>query len=89
MTTMLPSPFIFDAHQAAPVPVEHVSHPQDHRFVLDEALFLSQLSADGAVDEEPPPLFLRDPSPDYLSALDILPVLEVIAGHFPPWSVLR
>lgn len=45
----------------------------DNRFVLDEAAFMADLCE--------MPAFLANPSPEYLAALDILPVLRVIAGH--------
>lgn len=45
----------------------------DHRFVLDERAFMEAL--------EPPPAFLLNPSPEYLRANDLMPVLAVLAGH--------
>lgn len=41
---------------------------------FDEAAFLA--------DIEPLPAFLIDPSPKYLEAAEIIPVLQVLAGDF-------
>ncbi len=43
------------------------------RFVLDEARFLADL--------EPAPAFLSAPSPEYLQAADIMPILAALAGR--------
>jgi hypothetical protein len=45
----------------------------DHRFVLDVDAFVAAI--------EQPPLFLSDPSPEYLRAAQIMPVLEVLAAY--------
>lgn len=45
----------------------------DNRFVLDEGLFMAEVAE--------MPAFLVNPSPEYLAAVDILPVLRVLAGH--------
>lgn len=45
----------------------------ENRFVLDEAAFMAAI--------EPAPLFIRDPSPEYMSARDLMPIVEVIAGR--------
>lgn len=45
----------------------------DHRFALDERAFMEAI--------EPPPAFLGNPSPEYLNATDLMPVLAVLAGH--------
>lgn len=45
----------------------------ESKFVLDEEAFLNDL--------EPLPAFLIDPSPKYLEASEIIPVLKVLAGH--------
>jgi hypothetical protein len=44
-----------------------------NRFVLDESAFMEALDTI--------PAFLRDPSPEYLSAVDMIPMLAVLAGH--------
>lgn len=45
----------------------------DRRFVLDEDQFMADVAE--------MPAFIVNPSPEYLSALDIEPVLRVLAGH--------
>lgn len=45
----------------------------DHRFVLDEAAFMVAI--------DPAPVFLRDPSPEFMNAAQIMPVLKVLAHH--------
>lgn len=45
----------------------------DRRFVLDEDQFMADVCE--------MPAFLVNPSPEYLAAVDILPVLRVIAGQ--------
>lgn len=45
----------------------------DNRFVLDEEKFMA--------DIEPMPSFLSAPSPEYLRAAEIIPVLAVLARH--------
>ncbi|WGR74319.1 MULTISPECIES: hypothetical protein [unclassified Bradyrhizobium] len=55
-----------------PLPLSPFVDP-DHRFVLDEDRFMADLAE--------MPAFLVNPSPEYLAAIDILPVLRVIAGH--------
>jgi len=45
----------------------------DRRFVLDEDAFMTEVCE--------MPAFLVNPSPEYLEACDILPVLRVLAGH--------
>jgi len=74
----LPNPFI----SAAAVADEDATslrfrRPGDddvasNRFVLDESAFMEALDV---------PAFLRDPSPEYLSAVDMIPMLAVLAGH--------
>lgn len=59
MATILPlSPFVTDP---------------DRRFVLDEALFLRDVTG-----SDDPPLFLSDPSADFIAAMqrDVLPLIE-------------
>lgn len=43
------------------------------RFVLDEVAFMN--------DIEPLPAFLHNPSPEYLRANEMMPMLAVLAGH--------
>jgi hypothetical protein len=57
---------------ATPLPLSPFVDP-DGRFVLDENQFMADVCE--------MPAFLVNPSPEYLEALDILPVLRVIAGH--------
>jgi len=45
----------------------------DHRFVLDEAAFMAAI--------EPAPAFLANPRPEYLRAIDLIPMLAVLAGR--------
>lgn len=45
----------------------------DARFSLDHDRFLADIEA--------APAFLSDPRPEYLSATDMMPVLEVLAGY--------
>jgi hypothetical protein len=45
----------------------------DRRFVLDEDQFMAEV--------EELPAFLSAPSPEYLRAADIMPVLKVLAGR--------
>ena len=45
--------------------------PPSSQFVLDEDAFLAALG-------DPPPIFLADPSPDYLTATDLLPIVELL-----------
>lgn len=53
-------------------PSPFITEP-DNRFVLDEGLFMAEVAE--------MPAFLVNPSPEYLAAVDILPVLRVLAGH--------
>ncbi|HEX7881938.1 MAG TPA: hypothetical protein VF499_04280 [Afipia sp.] len=45
----------------------------DSRFVLDVDAFMAAI--------EPAPKFLSDPSPEYLRAAEIVPVLKVLAAY--------
>lgn len=45
----------------------------DARFVLDVERFLT--------DIEPEPSFLRAPRPEYLRAVELMPIVEIIRGH--------
>lgn len=65
-----------------PIPLSPFVDP-DNRFVLDQPAFMAELA-----DEvgrwtlgERPPAFLADPRPEYLAAVEIVPVLEILAGH--------
>lgn len=53
-------------------PSPFVTEP-DRRFVLDVDAFMAEI--------EPAPKFLSDPSPDYLRATEIVPVLKVLAAY--------
>lgn len=56
-----------------PLPLSPFITEPEHRFVLDEEQFMAELAE--------MPAFLVNPSPEYLQALDILPVLRVLAGY--------
>lgn len=73
MTIVPSSPFITDVALQRPVTVDHVANPDAHRFVLDEAAFLAEL--------DPSPAFLGDPSPQYLTAAALMPIVEMLASH--------
>lgn len=45
----------------------------ESEFVLDEAAFMSAL--------EEPPVFIADPSPEYLDALWTWPIVEVLSKY--------
>jgi hypothetical protein len=54
----------------------------DRRFVLDVSAFMAELADEAARWlGGKPPAFLADPRPEYLSACEMMPVLEVLAGH--------
>lgn len=55
------------------LPISPFITEPDHRFVLDEDQFMTEVAE--------MPAFLVNPSPEYLAAIDILPVLRVLAGH--------
>lgn len=57
-----------------PLPVSPFITDPDRRFVLDEAAFLSALQTDGPAVE-------RDPSPEFLSAAHMKPLLEVLNAY--------
>ena len=63
---ILPNPFVFE-------PVE----PDLERFVIDEADFMAMIET----PDDPLPAFLSDPSPEYMSAMEIIPLLKMLAGH--------
>jgi hypothetical protein len=43
------------------------------QFVLDVNAFLDAIM--------PPPVFLSDPSPEYMTAVELMPIVEVLAAH--------
>jgi hypothetical protein len=53
-------------------PSPFITNP-DARFVLDERAFVSAI--------EPSPLFLRDPSPEFMSARELMPIVAIIADY--------
>lgn len=65
MTAHLPNPWIPD---------------QPSRFVLDEAKFEAALQSPEP-ESEPAPLFLRDPSPEFMSAAFMKPLIDVLNRH--------
>lgn len=80
----LPNPFEPEpttstgGHQEPPAaalepPAAGAFDPDEHRFVLDEVAFMN--------DIEPLPAFLLKPSPEYLRANEMIPMLAVLAGH--------
>jgi hypothetical protein len=54
----------------ATLPNPFVLDPGD-RFVLDEQAFMAAI--------EPPPAFLAAPRPEYLRAVEIMPIIQVLA----------
>ena len=44
------------------------------RFILDEQLFMAALG-------DPPPIFLTAPSEEYLSAVELMPIVEILTAH--------
>ena len=48
--------------------------PPPPRFVLDEQLFMAALG-------DPPPIFLTAPSEEYLSAIELLPIVELLTAY--------
>jgi hypothetical protein len=56
-----------------PLPLSPFITAPDNRFVLDEDKFLA--------DIEEPPAFLRAPRREYLQATELMPLLEILAGH--------
>lgn len=59
----------------ADLPNPFVLEP-DHRFTLDEAAFLAAI--------EPAPAFLEAPRPEFLQAVEILPIVELIGSFLQP-----
>jgi hypothetical protein len=43
------------------------------RFVLDERAFMDAI--------EQPPVFLSEPSAEFMNAVQIMPIVDVLAGH--------
>jgi hypothetical protein len=80
--TTLPNPFTDSTLEPA-MAVESAAAPdltdppvaaaEDFRFILNEAAFLEAI--------EPAPAFLSEPQPEYLAAIDLIPVLTVLAGY--------
>jgi hypothetical protein len=58
---------------ATQLPISPFITEPDARFVLDENQFMADVAE--------MPAFLVNPSPEYLEALDVMPVLRVLAGH--------
>lgn len=58
---------------ATELPLSPFITDPEARFVLNEEQFLADVCE--------MPAFLVNPSPEYLAAIDILPVLRVIAGQ--------
>lgn len=56
-----------------PMPQSPFITDDQPRFVLDEAAFMAAI--------EPAPLFIADPSPQYMRAADIMPIVQVLAAH--------
>lgn len=51
----------------------------DNRFVPDEDRLFVEIV--GGSEAEPMPSFLSDPRPEYLKAVEIVSILEILAGH--------
>lgn len=56
-----------------PLPLSPFITAPEHRFVLDETAFLEAI--------EPAPAFLSAPSPAFLRAVELMPIVEILAGH--------
>jgi hypothetical protein len=56
-----------------PLPENPWMPPPPREFVLDESAFLEAI--------EPAPLFLSDPSPEYLTAAELMPLVEVLTAY--------
>ena len=54
----------------------HLPNPfiEPSKFVLDEQLFMAALG-------DPPPIFLTAPSEEYLSAIELLPIVELLTAY--------
>ena len=57
------------------LPLSPFIYEPDRRFVLDEQRFMNDIVPIGM------PAFLADPSPQYLDAIQLRPIVEVLAGH--------
>jgi hypothetical protein len=65
-----------------PLPLSPFVNPDLPRFKLDAGRFMAELADELARwTLGPSPKFLADPSPEYLEAAQIVPVLEVLAGY--------
>lgn len=58
---------------ATPLPISPFITEPHRRFVLDEEAFAAAI--------EPAPKFLRDPSPSYMTAVELMPIVEVLVQH--------
>ncbi len=58
---------------ATQLPLSPFITEPDNRFVLDEDRFMAELAE--------MPAFIAAPSPEYLAAIDIEPVLRVLAAY--------
>lgn len=58
---------------STPLPVSPFVVDLEHRFVLDEDKFMADVCE--------MPAFLVNPSPEYLEALDMAPVLRLLAEY--------
>ena len=53
--------------------IETDENPDRFEHHFDEKEFMAAI--------EPGPLFIENPSPEYLKAVDLIPLLAVLAGH--------
>jgi hypothetical protein len=54
------------------LPNPWITNP-DRRFTLDEDAFMDAI--------EPAPAFIRAPRPEYLAAVEIMPIVELIGSY--------
>jgi hypothetical protein len=53
--------------------VPEIPADEPSRFVLDEGAFMDAI--------EQPPVFLSEPSAEFMNAVQIMPIVDVLAGH--------
>jgi hypothetical protein len=53
-----------------PLPNPFMTDEPKRGFVLDEEAFFDAI--------EPPPKFLRNPSPQYMTAIELMPIVEIL-----------
>lgn len=84
MTSAMPNPFNFGGSERLETMTESeisrvsVAAGSPLERILSEVLALPAILPP---DDDPPPAFLSNPSPEYLRATEIEPILHVLAGH--------